>query len=93
MVRDWSSVSESESPEGFPPGVEIEELSGHLLDGLLGPLFRFLPGSGSELVKRRQSRPNLGVPLHEVEVLNRNIQPVLVLIGDLDELAFLSVHR
>ena len=79
--------AEAEALERLALGVELQELVGHVLDGLLRPLLGLLPRARPQLVERREGRPDLGVFLDEVQVLDRDVELVVVAVAELHEFA------
>ncbi len=77
--------------DGPAPGVELDQLLGHGLDGFLGPGPGLLPGVRAQLVERGQLGAGLGELLDEVEVLDRHEQLVAVAVVELDELPALAL--
>ncbi len=77
--------AESESLDGFAPGIKIQELPGQLLDGFFRPLLGFQPMAGSELVQQRLAGSDGRIFLNEAQVLDRDEQRVSVPVAELHE--------
>ena len=94
LVLPAALRAESESLDGFAPGVKIQELLGQLLDGFFRPFLGFQPMAGSELVQQRLAGPDGRVFLDEAQVLDRDEQRVSVPVAELHELRrpVLDIH-
>ncbi len=74
-------------------GVELEQLLGHVPDGLPGPALDLGPGRSAQLVQGRRHAPvRRHVALDQVGPLQADVEPAAVGVAQLDHLLLLAAH-